>query len=72
MRCTSLRLIHIRNMEDKSITLAPGMTLLVGPNGCGKTNLIEAVYYSSVGKSFRTSNDQEMIQLGQEGGTILL
>lgn len=72
MLCTSLRLIHIRNMEDKSITLAPGMTLLVGPNGCGKTNLIEAVYYSSVGKSFRTSNDQEMIQLGQEEGTILL
>lgn len=72
MLCTSLRLIHIRNMEDKSIELLPGMTMLVGPNGCGKTNLIEAVYYSSVGKSFRTSNDQEMIALGEEDGTILL
>ncbi len=72
MLCTSLRLIHIRNMEDKHISLPPGLTWLLGPNGAGKTNLIEAVYYSSIGKSFRTSNDQELIQLGENEGTILL
>lgn len=72
MHCTTLRLIHIRNFTDKTIDWNPGLTLLTGPNGCGKTNIIEAVYYSSVGKSFRTANDSEMIQLGEEEGTILL
>ena len=72
MHCTTLRLIHIRNFTDKTIQWDPGLSLLAGPNGCGKTNMIEAVYYSSVGKSFRTSNDNEMIQLGEEEGTILL
>lgn len=72
MRCTTLRLIHIRNFTDKTIDWESGLTLLAGPNGCGKTNMIEAVYYSSVGKSFRTANDSEMIQLGEEEGTILL
>lgn len=72
MHCTTLRLIHIRNFTDKTIDWNPGLTLLTGPNGCGKTNMIEAVYYSSVGKSFRTANDSEMIQLGEEEGTILL
>ncbi len=72
MYCTSLRLIHIRNFADKRIEPKEGLTLLLGPNGCGKTNLIEAAYYSSFGKSFRTSNDNEMIELGEEEGTILL
>lgn len=72
MHCTTLRLIHIRNFKDKTIAWDPGLTLLTGPNGCGKTNMMEAVYYSSVGKSFRTANDSEMIQLGEEEGTILL
>lgn len=72
MYCTSLRLIHIRNFADKRIEPKEGLTLLLGPNGCGKTNLVEAAYYSSFGKSFRTSNDNEMIALGEEEGTILL
>jgi DNA replication and repair protein RecF len=72
MYCTSLRLIHIRSFSDKKIEPASGLTLLLGENGCGKTNLVEAAYYGSFGKSFRTSNDNEMIQLGEEEGTILL
>ncbi len=72
MRCISLRLIHIRNFTDKRIEPKAGLTLLLGENGAGKTNLVEAAYYSSFGKSFRTSNDNEMISLGEEEGTILL
>lgn len=72
MRCTSLRLIHIRNVEDQTLDLDAGLTILVGSNGCGKTNRIESLYYGSVGKSFRTSNDNELIQMGKDQGTILL
>ncbi len=72
MRCQSLRLIQIRNFQDKTIEPSETLTLLTGPNGCGKTNLMEAIYYASSGKSFRTGNDGEMIRLGCEEGTILL
>ena len=49
MYCEKLRLIHIRNLDDKTIEPGKGLTFIAGPNGCGKTNLIEAIYYSSVG-----------------------
>lgn len=50
----------------------PGLTLFTGPNGSGKTNLIEALSYASTGKSFRTGSDGEIIGLGEEEGTILV
>ena len=72
MRCGKTRLIEIRNFEDFSIEPAGNMTFLTGKNGAGKTNIIEAIYFASVGKSFRTSNDEELIRLDKEEGTILL
>ena len=72
MRCGKARLIEIRNFEDFSIEPAGNMTFLTGKNGAGKTNIIEAIYFASVGKSFRTSNDEELIRLDKEEGTILL
>lgn len=64
MKCVKFRLIQIRNMEDTTILPDEGLTIFTGENGSGKTNLIEAVYYASIGKSFRTGNDNEMIRLG--------
>lgn len=72
MRCGKTHLIEIRNFEDFSIEPAGNMTFLTGKNGAGKTNIIEAIYFASVGKSFRTSNDEELIRLDKEEGTILL
>ena len=72
MRCGKARLIEIRNFEDFSIDPAENMTVLTGKNGTGKTNIIESIYFASVGKSFRTSNDEELIRLNKEEGTILL
>lgn len=72
MKCLVLRLIHIRNFEDRTVEPSGGLTFFTGPNGSGKTNLLEALYYSSVGKSFRTSNDGEIIRIGDEEGTILV
>lgn len=72
MTCTSLRLIEIRNFEDKEIEPSPALTILTGDNGCGKTNIIEALYYASIGKSFRTSNDGEIIRIGKDEGSILM
>ena len=72
MKCLSFRLIQVRNFKDRTIEPSPSLTFFTGPNGCGKTNLLEALYYSSVGKSFRTSNDGELIRIGDDEGTIFV
>lgn len=72
MKLISFRLIHIRNQEDAAFTPAPQLTVFTGRNGAGKTNLIEAVYFASIGKSFRTSQAEDLIRWDEEEGTILL
>jgi DNA replication and repair protein RecF len=65
-----IRLINFRNYVDSSFELAP-LTLIVGPNGKGKTNIIEAIYYLACGRSFRTAHDGEVIRFGQPFARIL-
>ncbi|ABR46247.1 DNA replication and repair protein RecF [Alkaliphilus metalliredigens QYMF] len=56
-----LKLINFRNYEQLQLQLHPKLNIFVGENAQGKTNVLEAVYLSAIGKSFRTSKDQEMI-----------
>lgn len=72
MKCESVRLIEIRNFEDKKIHFGGGLTIFKGNNGVGKTNILEAVCLASLGKSFRTGSDEEMIRFGKEEGTVIL
>ena len=53
-----------RNAAERDIVLAPERNAFVGANARGKTNLLEAVYFSGVGKSFRTPRDKELIKNG--------
>ena len=63
MKCKNIKLIHFRNFSEKEIDLSDRITILQGNNGVGKTNIIEAVYVASIGKSFRATKDEEMIQM---------
>lgn len=72
MKCESVRLIEIRNFEDKTIHFGGSLTIFKGNNGVGKTNILEAVCLASLGKSFRTGSDEEMIRFGKEEGTVIL
>jgi DNA replication and repair protein RecF len=45
-------------------------TLIIGPNTSGKSNLIEAIYLLSTGKSFRTDKDTQMLAFGEEVGRV--
>ena len=51
-----LRMHHFRNYDAQDVDFAPGLNCLLGPNGQGKTNLLEAVYFLSLLRSFRTSD----------------
>lgn len=61
MFVTELKLNDYRNYENEKIKFLPNTNLIVGKNAQGKTNLLEAIYYSAVGKSARTSKDADLI-----------
>ena len=52
---TQIKLYHFRSYGLYETTLAPGGTVIIGPNGTGKTNLLEAIYVALRGSSFRGS-----------------
>ena len=57
-----LELAGFRSYQSLAWPVPPGITLLTGDNGAGKTNLLEAVYYAALLRSFRTRNVQELRQ----------
>ena len=64
MRIRSVRLRHFRAHSDTRLEFTPGVTFLVGPNGAGKTNVLEAVGYLCLGKSFLATTDAPVVQRG--------
>ena len=61
---------NFRNIKEANVDFCPGVNVLVGENAQGKTNLLEAVFYASVGRSFRAANASEMISFGQKSAEI--
>ncbi|MCL2401124.1 MAG: DNA replication/repair protein RecF [Oscillospiraceae bacterium] len=55
-----------RNFKSSEVQFAPGVNVIAGRNAQGKTNLLEAVYYLAVGKSFRSAYDKELIRLADD------
>lgn len=66
----TLSLQHFRNYSAQQLALAPGVNLLCGGNGQGKTNLLESVYYLSHLRSFRTGKTRELIALDQAASRV--
>ena len=62
MRLTHLELTDHRNLAHAVLDPDPNLTVLCGPNGQGKTNLLEAVWLLTGGKSFRGAKDAELIR----------
>jgi len=67
-----LELNRFRNYQKESLTFDEGINILYGQNAQGKTNILEALYISSTGKSHRTNNYNDLIQRGQTGFEIKL
>ena len=70
MWISEINLANFRNYESKKIKLTPNVNLFYGENAQGKTNIIESIFISSIGKSFRTNNDKELIKFNEENSTI--
>ena len=61
----SVAVRDFRNLAAGEVALGPGLNLLWGSNGAGKTNLLEATYTALAGRSCRTRDDRETIAFGE-------
>lgn len=66
MRLNRLAVTDYRNLSAAVLEPAPQLTVLCGANGQGKTNLLEAVWLLTGGKSFRGAKDAELIRRGAD------
>ncbi len=69
---TSLSLRNFRNFESADFDLGGSSTVFLGANGKGKTSLLEAIYFASTLRSFRTSKIRELKRIGSRGFEISL
>jgi DNA replication and repair protein RecF len=67
MQVRSVRLKAFRNHRDTQLQPGPGITLILGNNGQGKTNVLEAISYLSLSKSFYAASDAQVVMIGEDG-----
>jgi DNA replication and repair protein RecF len=65
MYLKSLQLVNFKNYEDAEMTLSPSINCFTGNNGSGKTNILDAVHYLSVCKSYLNAVDKQNIRFDQ-------
>ncbi len=66
MFCRNIYVENFRNIESANVEFCQGTNVLIGENAQGKTNLLEAIYITALGKSFRQGNDKDTIRFGEE------
>ena len=70
MHLTHLSLKNYRSYAELELPLNKGITIFIGRNGEGKTNIVESILYLAFLSSHRTSNDQPLVQLGSTSAYI--
>jgi DNA replication and repair protein RecF len=70
MRIASIELTAWRNYPSQRLEMAQSPTLLVGENGQGKTNFVEAIVYAALGHSHRTRADVTLVRAGDDQAVI--
>ncbi len=70
MHLERVELTDFRNYATARLALGPGPRVLIGANAQGKTNLLEAIHYLSVGVSHRVSSDGPLVRTGAEAAVI--
>ncbi|MFB0625811.1 DNA replication/repair protein RecF [Streptomyces sp. AB3(2024)] len=70
MHVSHLSLADFRSYARAEVPLAPGVTAFVGPNGQGKTNLVEAIGYLATLGSHRVSSDAPLVRMGADRAVV--
>ena len=70
MHLSLLSLKNFRSYSDLELPLKPGITIFLGRNGEGKTNIVESVLYLAFLSSHRTATDQPLVQLGNNSAYV--
>lgn len=71
MYIENIHLINFKNYEDEQYEFSSGVNCIVGLNGVGKTNLLDAIYYLSMTKSYFSSSDMQHIRCGTDFFSII-
>ena len=66
----NIKLINFRNYNKKEIKLNENINVFFGENAQGKTNIIESIFLCSIGKSFRTNKENELIKFNEEKALV--
>ncbi len=70
MIVSKLSLRNFRNYAALDVEFSPGLNFIVGDNAEGKTNIVEAINFLSIARSWRTSENRELIKTGAEFAAI--
>jgi DNA replication and repair protein RecF len=70
MIVTGLRLRDFRSYARADVELGHGLTVVHGPNGTGKTNLLEALYFGCTGRSCRTTDERQVVRFGAPAARV--
>ncbi|HEY2808709.1 MAG TPA: DNA replication/repair protein RecF [Steroidobacteraceae bacterium] len=66
MSLLELSVANVRCVESATLDIPPGLTLIWGGNGSGKTSLLEAIFLLGRGRSFRTRNNERLVRRGED------
>ena len=66
MWISNIKLNNFRNYEEEKINLRENINIFYGENAQGKTNIVESIFLCSMGKSFKTQNDKELVKFDKE------
>ena len=65
MLITNIKLQNFRNYKELNLKLNNGINIFYGDNAQGKTNIIESIFLCSIGRSFRTNKEKDIISIGK-------
>lgn len=72
MQINFVEVRNFRNYYYEKFYLSNGINILLGDNAQGKTNLLEGIYFSCIGKSFKTKNEKDLIKTGSVNAKIII